>query len=101
MIIVQTEMELYHPACQILLKHYESLSKLILPVETLFTEGIICKEIFHEIKKSGGLLVSGPLRSLCTTMSKDHKQLKVFASILLQSRETIQVVQFILEEYGK
>ena len=101
MIIAQTETELSHPACQMLLKHYERLSQLILPVETLLTEGVICKEIFHEIKKSGGLLVNGPLRALCTTVSKDHKQLRVFATILLQSRETIQVAQFILEEYGK
>ena len=101
MIIVQTEMELSHPACQILIKHYERLSQLILPVETLFTEGIICKEIFHDIKKSRGLLVNSSLRALCTTVSKDSEQLKIFATILLRSRETIQVAQFILEEYGK
>ena len=70
-------------------------------METLLTEGVICKEIFHELKKSGGLLVNGPLRALCTTVSKDQKQLMVFATILLQSSETIQVAQFILEEYGK
>ena len=93
--------ELSHPACQILLKHSRKLSQLILPVETLLTEGVISKEIFHELKKSGNLLVNGPLRALCTTVSKDHKQLKAFASILLQSRETIKVAQFILEEYGK
>ena len=101
MIIEQTEMELSHPACQILLKHYERFSQLILPVEALFTEGVICKEIFHELKKSRGLLGKSPLRALCTTLSKNPKQLKVFASILLQSRETLQVGQFILEEYGK
>ena len=70
-------------------------------METLFTEGVICKEIFHELKKSGGLLVNGPLKALCTTVSKDSEQLKIFATILLQSRETIQVAQFILMEYGK
>ena len=102
MIIVHTtEIELSYSVCQILLKHYEKLSQLVLPVETLYTEGVICREIFHELKKSRGLLVNSPLRALCTTVSKDSEQLKVFASILLQSRETIQVAQFILEEYGK
>ena len=56
--------------------------------------------MYHEIKRSG-VLVNDQFKSLCFTVSKNTEQLKLFASVLLQSRETIQVAQYILQKYGK
>ena len=70
-------------------------------METLYTEGVISKEMFHEIKRSGGVLVNDQFKALCSIVSKDTEQLKLFASVLLQSKETIQVGWCILHEYGK
>ena len=70
-------------------------------METLYTEGVISKELFHEIKRSGGAVVNDHFKALCSIVSKNTEQLKLFASVLLQSRETIQVAQFMLQEYGK
>lgn len=67
----------------------------------LFTEGVISKETFNELKMSGGSLVDSSLRSLRSAVSTNYYKLKVFASILLQSRETAQVARDILEEYSK
>lgn len=67
----------------------------------LFTEGVISKETFNELKMSGGSLVDRSFRSLRSTVSTNYYKLKVFASILLQSRETAQVATDILEEYSK
>ena len=86
---------------QILQDHSEVFSKLILPVEvvqTLYTEGVISKETFDDVEKSRGLLTDGPLRALSSTVSKDPNQLRVFGSVLLQSRDTVHVGQDILEE---
>ena len=69
-------------------------------METLYTEGVISEEMYHEIKRSG-VLVNDQFKSLCSTVSKNTEQLKLFASVLLQSRDTIQVAQYILQEYGK
>ena len=70
-------------------------------METLRTEGVISKEMYHEIKRLGGVLVNDQFKALCFIVSKNTEQLKLFASVLLQSRETIQVAQFMLQEYGK
>ena len=70
-------------------------------MELLFTEGVISKETFNELKMSGGSLVSNSFKSLRSAISTNHYKLKVFASILLQSRETAQVATDILEEYSK
>ena len=89
---------------QILQKHSESLSKLVLPMEvvqTLYTEGVISKETYDEIEQSGGLLTDDPLRALSSTVSKEPSQLKVFASVLLQSEETVRVAKDTLKDYGK
>ena len=88
-----------------ILQHYsEILSKLTLPVEivqTLYTEGVISKETFNEVQRSGGSLTDGPLRTLSSTVSDDPNQLRVFSTVLLQSEETVRVANDILEEYGK
>ena len=67
----------------------------------LYTEGVISKETYDEIEQSGGLLTDGPLRALSSTVSKEPSQLKVFASVLLQSEETVLVAKDTLKDYGK
>ena len=89
---------------QILQQYSKVFSKLTLPVEvvqTLFTEGVISKETFNEVQRSGGSLTDGPLRALSSTVSDDSNQLRVFSTVLLQSKETVRVANDILEEYGK
>ena len=89
---------------QILQKHSENFSHLLLPMEvvqTLYTEGVISKKIFDEVEKSGGCLAEGPLRALSSTVSKDPNQLKVFASVLMQAEETVRVAKDTLKDYGK
>ena len=70
-------------------------------VQTLYTEGVISKQTYHEIEQSGGLLANGPLRALHNTVSKDPRQLKTFASVLLQSEETVHVAKDTLKDCGK
>ena len=89
---------------QILQHYFEILSKLTLPVEivqTLYTEGVISKEIFDVVESSRGSLADGPLKALSSTVSDDPNQLRVFSTVLLQSEETVRVANDILEEYGK
>ena len=95
------QMEFSH---QVLQKHSESLSRLILPVEVvqmLYTEKIISKETLEELIRSGGSLTNGPLRALSSTISEDQSKLRVFACVLLKSENTIHVGKNILKEYGK
>ena len=83
---------------------FKKLALSSLPTEvthTLLTEGVITKETFYEVERSGGLLANGPLRTLSSTVSKDPNQLKVFGSVLLQSEDTVHVGQDILKEYSK
>ena len=89
---------------QILQKHSESLSQLLLPMEvvqTLYTEGVISKETYDEVEKSGGCLGDGPLRALHNTICRDPNHLKVFASVLLRSEETVHVAKHTLKDYSK
>ena len=89
---------------QILQKHSESLSRLILPMEVvqmLYTEEVISKETFDELMRSGGSLSDGPLRALSSTISEDQSKLRVFAYVLLQSKNTVHIGQNILKEYRK
>ena len=67
----------------------------------LHTEGVISKEIFDEIQISGGLLTDNPLRALSGTISEDPNMLRVFSSVLLQSKDTVRLGQDMLKEYGK
>ena len=53
------------------------------------------------MEKSGGKLAEGPLRALSTTVSENVDKLRAFASILLQSEDTVHVAKDILKEYGK
>ena len=89
------------PARLVLYKHSTNLTQMALPVETLYTEGVISKETFNEIKSSGGLLTDIPLRALSDTVSEDPNKLRVFGAVLLQSEDTVRVGQDILKEYGK
>ena len=70
-------------------------------VQTLYTEGVISKETYNDIEQSGGSLADGPLRALHNTVSKDHSQLKTFASVLLKSEDTVHVAKDTLKDYGK
>ena len=58
-------------------------------------------ETFDEVTKLGGSLFGGPLRALSNTVSKDFKQLRLFAMVLLQSEDTVGIAKDILNEYGK
>ena len=69
--------------------------------QTLYTEGVISKETFDEMERSGGQLTACPLRALSDTVSEDPNMLRVFGSVLLQSEDTVRVGQDILKEYGK
>ena len=85
-------------------KHSDRISPLTLPVEIvqmLYTERVISKETLDEVNGLGGVLGDGPLRALCTTVSKDPGKLKLFASILLKSEQTVPVAKDILKDYGK
>ena len=89
---------------RILQKHSERLWQLILPtkiVNLLYTEGVISKETFEDIKILRGSPADCVLKQLRTTVSKDHNQLRVFASILMRSGITVQIAQDMLKEYGK
>ena len=80
----------------------QSLSQLILPTDVLqllYTEGIISKEIFDDIEKSGGSITDSSLRALHTTLSENPNKLKVFFSILLQSKDTVHVGKDALKKY--
>ena len=82
--------------------HSKSFSQLILPMDVLqllYTEGIISKEIFDEIEKSEGSITDSSLRALHTTLSENPNQLKVFLSILLQSKDTVHVGKDALKKY--
>ena len=49
--------------------------------------------------RSGSQLTDGPLQELSNTVSENPNQLSVFATVLLQSEETVLEAQNILEEY--
>ena len=89
---------------RILQKHSERLWQLILPtkiVHLLYTEGVISKETYDDIKILRGSPADCVLKQLHTRVSKDHNQLRVFASILMRSGITVQIAQDMLKEYGK
>lgn len=91
-------------ATQILQNHADSLSELVLPMEvaqTLYTEGVISKDTLDEIESLDGSLTDCPLIALSNTVSNDPNQLKLFTSILLQSKETVLIGEDILRECGK
>ena len=69
-------------------------------VQTLYTEEVISKETFDEVQRSRGSITDGPLRALCCTVSEDPNNLRVLASILLQSEDTVHTGNVILKEYG-
>ena len=88
----------------LLQKHSECLSKLIFPmkiVRMLYTEEVISKETLDIMEKSGGSETDILLRALSNTVSEDPNKLRIFATILLQSVETVHVGEVILKEYSK
>ena len=86
---------------QILQKHSSQLVLSVKLVQMLYKEEVISNETFKELERSGGLLTDGPMRTLSSTVSEDPGQLRVFGTVLLQSKETVQVAKDILKEYGK
>ena len=70
-------------------------------VHTLYTESVFSEETFDHVKRSEGSLAGDPLRVLQNTISKDPNQLVTFATVLLQSEETVGVGKSILKDYGK
>ena len=96
--------QLSTPACEMLQKHSNRIMPLTLPMEIiqmLYTEKVISKETLNEMNRLGGVLSDGPLGALCTTVSKDPAKLKIFASVLMKSEQTISVAKNFLKEYGK
>ena len=93
------------PTCQMLQKHMytDRFLPLTLPVEIvnmLYTERVISKETLDEVNRLGGVLGDGPLRALCTTVYEEPNKLKIFASVLLKSEQTVVIAKDILKEYG-
>ena len=89
---------------KVLQKYSARLSKLVLPMEVtqmLYTEGVISKETFDEIQSSGGLLTDNQLRALSDRVYEDPNMLRVFSTVLLQSKYTVRIGNDILREYGK
>ena len=66
----------------------------------LRTEGVLSNDTFDEVERAGGLLSGGPLRALSDIVSKEFNQLRVFATVLLQSEDTVDIAEDILKEYG-
>lgn len=64
----------------------------------LYTEEVISKETSNEVVKFGGSLADVLLRTLCSTVSEGHNLLQKFASILLESEDTVCVAKDILNE---
>lgn len=92
------------PPTQILQRHLKALSQIVLSLETvqlLYTEGVISKDMLDEVEKLGGSIANDPLSSICHTVSKNQKQLKVFASVLLHSKKTVPIATVLLKDYGK
>ena len=96
--------DLCSSACQMLQKHSDRILPLTLPVEIvqmLYTERVISKETLDEVNRLGGILGEGILQALHTTVSEDPNKLKLLASILLNSEQTVLTGQDILKEFGK
>ena len=92
------------PACQILQNHFESLTRLSLPlnvVQTLYKERVISEVTLHQLEKVGGSLTTRQLRELHYKVLKDHNQLTVFTHVLLLSEKTAEIGASILNEYRK
>ena len=70
-------------------------------VRMLYTEEVISKETLDIMEKSGGSETDILLRALSNTVSEDPNKLRIFATILLQSVETVHVGEVILKEYSK
>ena len=90
------------PACQMSQKHSERISPFTLTreiVQMLYTERVISKEMLDEVNRLGGILGDCQLRAIHTTVSKDPSKLKVFASILLKSEQTVPIAKELLKEY--
>ena len=88
----------------LLQKHSECLSKLIFPmkiVHMLYKEEVISMETLNVMEKSGGSETDFLLKALSDTVSEDPNKLRIFATILLQSVETVHVGEVILKEYSK
>ena len=66
----------------------------------LCTEGVISKETFDEIHRSGGLLTDGPLKALSCTVSENPDKLRVITAVLQTSEETIHLGKEMFKEYG-
>ena len=96
--------QLTDPACQILQKYRNKLSQVTLPVQLcqlLLTEKVITKEVLDEIKALGCHFVNGSFRALRYTVRRDHNKLRIFASILLKSEDTVTIANEIFNDYSK
>ena len=70
-------------------------------VWALHSEGVISKEILDEFERSGGSLTDSSLRALFNTVSEHPNHLKIVASVLLQSEDTVDFAKDILKAYSK
>ena len=66
--------------------------------QKLYNEEIISKETSNEVTKFGGSLADVFLRALCSTVSEGPYLVQKFASILLESEDTVCVARDILNE---
>ena len=97
----EKEPELSITACQMLQRHTDNLVLPAKIVQILYTEKLISKETLDEVIRMEGVFGDGPLRALCTTVSVDPSKLRVFASVLLKSEETVAIGNNILQQYSK
>ena len=89
------------PVSQILQKHSECLSQVVLSVEVVqmsYTENVISRETYDDVERLGGLLATRVLQS---SISEDVNKLRMYASILLHSKKTVTIGQNILQDCGK
>ena len=96
--------ELSTSACQILVKHCDSLSSVTLPtkiVHLLFSERIISNEMLANVTKLGGILRDESLRALSTTVRRRPNSLKTFGTVLTKSEQTVLLGKSILEDCSK
>ena len=93
------------PACCILWKSRDILSKIYLPdsiFQLLYTKGLITLETSRGMRSlSGYSLSQDVLREIYAAVDNDHNKLRDFAEILLLSRDTSLLATDLLKEYCK
>ena len=90
-------------ACHILNKQYDNLSQQSLSVkltQTLFSEGVLSKEVLEEVNTSEGVLGDGPFKALQQRIYRNPNHLIKLGCALLKSKQTATAGTSVLKEYG-